>query len=57
MVEQNGGELVVLEKTVHSPTEELTADLLSILRVFSCRMHGLRRYRAEIAEDTTFTDA
>ena len=53
MVEQNGGELVVLE---HSPTEELTADLLSILRVFSRRMHGLRRYRAKIAEDTTLTD-
>ena len=53
MVEQNGGELVVLDKSVHSPTEELTADLLSILRVFSCRMHGLRRYRNEISEDSS----
>ena len=57
MVEQNGGELVVLDKSVHSPTEELTADLLSILYVFSSRMHGLRRYRNEIAEDTTLTQS
>ena len=50
-VEQNGGELVVLDNTVHSPEEELTADLLSILHVFSCRMHGLRRYSNQIKED------
>ena len=31
LVEQNGGELVVLDESVHSPREELTADLLSIL--------------------------
>ena len=57
LVEQNGGELVVLDESVHSPTEELTADLLSILDVFSCQMHGLRRYRDTISEDTTLTDA
>ena len=57
LVEQNGGELVVLDKSVHSPTEELTADLLSILHVFSCRMPGLRRYRDAISEDTSLTDA
>ena len=57
LVEQNGGELVVLDKTVHSPREELTADLLSILHVFSYRMPGLRRYRDAISEDTTLTDA
>lgn len=55
MVEQNGGELVVLDETVHSPTEELSADLLSILHVFSCRMHGCRRYRAKIKEDKSLT--
>lgn len=56
MVEHNGGELVVLDPTVHSPTEELTADLLNILHVFSCRMHGLRRYRSEIAADKSLAD-
>ncbi len=51
LVEQNGGEVVVLNETVYSPTEELTADLLAILHVFSCRMYGLRRYRDQIKED------
>ena len=57
LVEQNGGELVVLDKTVHSPSEELTADLLSILHVFSCRMPGLRRYKTAIEEDPSLIDS
>ena len=51
LVEQNGGEIVVLDKTVHCPESELTADLLAILHVFSCRMHGLRSYSKQIKED------
>ena len=51
LVEQNGGEVVVLNETVYSSEEELTADLLAILRVFSGRMPGLRRYRDQIKED------
>ena len=52
LVEQNGGEVVVPDKTVYgSPKEELTADLLAILHVFCCRMYGLRRYRDQIKED------
>ena len=52
LVEQNGGEVVVLDQTIYgSPEEELTADLLAILDVFSCRMYGLRRYRDQIKED------
>jgi predicted site-specific integrase-resolvase len=51
LVEQNGGELVVLDKTVHCPESELTADLLAILHVFSCEMHGLRSYSKQIKED------
>ena len=52
LVEQNGGEVVVLDETVYgSPDEELTADLLAILPVFSCRMSGLRKYRDQIKED------
>jgi predicted site-specific integrase-resolvase len=57
LVEQNGGELVVLDQTVHSPTTELTQDLLTILTVFSCRMHGLRKYRTEIQKDSLLSDA
>ncbi len=51
LVEQNGGEVVVLDKNVHSPEQELTEDLLEILHVFSCRMYGLRKYRKQIKED------
>lgn len=51
IIEQNGGKLVVLDKTVHSPQSELTQDLLSILHVFSCRMHGLRKYGHQIKKD------
>lgn len=51
MVEQNGGEIVVLDRTVYCPETELTADLLAILHVFSCRMHGLRSYGKKIKED------
>jgi predicted site-specific integrase-resolvase len=51
MAQQNGGEIVVLEQTAHCPQSELTADLLAILHVFSCRMHGLRSYKKKIQED------
>ena len=58
LVEQNGGEVVVLNETVYgSAEEELTADLLAILHVFSCRMPGLRRYRAQIKEDRNLSDS
>ena len=51
MVEQNGGEILVLDQTIHCPQTELTTDLLSIIHVFSCRMHGLRKYSKKIKED------
>nr|WP_258003780.1 IS607 family transposase [Fischerella thermalis] len=51
MVEQNGGQIMVQGQTVHCPESELTSDLLSILHVFSCRMHGLRKYSKKIKED------
>ena len=51
LVEQNGGEVVVLDQTVYSPEEELTADLLAILHVFSCRLSGLQCYCDQIKED------
>ncbi|TAF07117.1 MAG: IS607 family transposase [Nostocales cyanobacterium] len=56
MVEQNGGQIVVLDATVHCPQSELTQDLLSILHVFSCRMHGLRKYSKKIKEDLSSSD-
>ncbi|CAN2040547.1 putative resolvase [Candidatus Magnetomoraceae bacterium gMMP-15] len=55
-IESNGGKLMVLDKISCSPEEELTQDLLSILHVFSCRMHGLRSYRKKIKKDTALSD-
>jgi predicted site-specific integrase-resolvase len=48
IVETNGGELVVLDQTTYSPEQELSKDLLNILHVFSCRMHGLRNYKKQV---------
>ena len=55
LVEQNGGSVLVLNQPDASPGSELTEDLLAVLDSFSCRMHGLRRYRAAIAEDKTLS--
>ena len=51
LVQQNGGSVLVLNQPDASPESELTEDLLDILHTFSCRMHGLRRYRSAIAAD------
>ena len=56
LTEQNGGELMVLDKNELSPEQELTEDLLAILTVFSCRMHGLRRYTNQIKKDKNLSD-
>ena len=55
LVEQNGGSVLVLNQPDASPGSELTEDLLAVLHSFSCRMHGLRRYRSAIAEDKTLS--
>ena len=56
MVKSNGGSIVVLDETVHSPAEELTADLLSIITVFGARVNGLRKYRDKIKEDPSLAE-
>ena len=50
IVENHGGELVVLDQTTYSPEPELSKDLLNILQVFSCRMHGLRNYQKQVSQ-------
>ena len=57
MAERNGGELVVLDNRDHSPQQELTQDILAILHTFSCRLHGLRRYRQAIQADSSLSDS
>jgi predicted site-specific integrase-resolvase len=51
IIEFNGGKLLVLDKVVFSPEEELTRDLVNIIHMFSCRMHGLRNYKNKIDKD------
>ena len=51
VLQQSGGQLVVLNEVSLSPEQELTTDLLTILHVFSCRLHGLRKYKTQIQED------
>ena len=56
LFQQNGGEIMVLDHKETSPQRELTEDLLAILHVFSCRMHGLRKYKDQIKEDKDLSD-
>ena len=50
---KNSVKLVVLEQQELSPQQELVADLLSVITVFSCRVHGLRKYRTAVKEDSS----
>jgi putative resolvase len=43
--------IVVLDDCKLSPQQELITDILSIIHVFSCRIHGLRSYGKKIKED------
>jgi putative resolvase len=42
---REGTTLVVQHQEEHSPEQELSEDLMSIVHVFSCKHHGMRRYR------------
>ena len=53
LTHQNGGTILVLNNQDASPESELTQDILAILHTFSCRLHGLRRYRKAIQQDQT----
>ena len=39
---------MVLDNMDYSPGQNLAQDILDILHTFSCRLHGLRRYRNAI---------
>jgi predicted site-specific integrase-resolvase len=47
--------LVVLDKCESSPQQEIVTDLLSIITVFSRRIHGLRKYTNTIKEDKSLS--
>ena len=48
IIKRSSGKIVVLDQTILSPEVELKRDLLHILHLFSCRMHGLRNYRKQV---------
>lgn len=52
LVTKNGGEILVLNQSEHSPEGELVSDILSIIHVFSRRIHGMRKYKNQIKEDS-----
>ena len=46
-----GARIIVVNNETLSPEEELLADLISIIHVFSCRIYGLRKYQSTIRKD------
>lgn len=51
LCKQHQTEIVVLNYEETSPDEELVEDLTSIVHTFSCRLHGLLKYKKIIKED------
>ena len=43
--------IIIVNNETLSPNEELVQDIISILRVFSCRLYGLRKYKNQIKAD------
>lgn len=56
IIERSGGRIMVLNETRLSPEQELVTDLLSIIHIFSARLHGLRSYKNKIREDVSNQD-
>jgi putative resolvase len=56
VLQVHGGKLLVLDQQSLSPEDELTRDLLSIIHVFSCRLHGLRKYGRKIKKDQNLSN-
>jgi predicted site-specific integrase-resolvase len=49
----HGCKILVINNDTLSPQEEMIADLISIIHVFSCRIYGLRSYKSKIKEEKT----
>ena len=52
-VEKSGCHIEVVNNEVTSPHDEMIQDLISIIHCFSCRIYGLRKYKAKIKEDVS----
>ena len=47
--------IVVQDQVIRSSEQELTEDLVAIIHVFSCKLHGSRRYKNKGEKDTSQT--
>lgn len=50
---RHGTKIVVLNNPNTSPDKEMVEDLVSIIHVFSCRLHGLRKYKKKLQGDNS----
>ena len=46
-----GVKIIIVENIVTTPENELVQDLISIIHVFSCRVHGLRKYKNKLEKE------
>jgi putative resolvase len=52
LIEQNGGRIIVLNQTVFDYEAELTADLLTLLHNFSCRMSSVGPHQSSTPDSS-----
>lgn len=50
-IKEKGSQIIVANSKTMSSEEEMIEDLISIIHIFSCRAHGLRKYKNIILED------
>lgn len=56
IISKAGGKIVVLHNSQFSPEQEFTQDILSIITSFSARIHGLRKYKIQIKNDSSISN-
>ena len=50
-LKSKGSEIEIVNNEDLSPQKEMVQDLISIIDIFSCHIHGLRKYKKQIKED------
>lgn len=55
LCKQHGTKIIVINNPHTSPDQELVSDLISIINVFSGRLHGLRKYKNKLKNDDSLT--
>lgn len=45
LADEYGAEIIVANREDMSPQQEMVEDLMAIIHTYSCRLHGLRRYK------------